>query len=531
MSQNARPVVLIADKLAQSTVDALGEEVEIRWVDGPNREELLSALPEADAVLVRSATTIDEEALSVAKNLKIVGRAGVGLDNVDIPAATDRGIMVVNAPTSNIHSAAEHAVALTMSAARQIPAADKTLRDHEWKRSSFSGMEIFQKTVGVIGLGHIGQLYAQRMKSFDTTVVAYDPYLPAARAAQLGVELVELDELLERADIISIHLPKTKETAGLIGKEELAKCKEGVIIVNAARGGLIVEEDLVEALKEGKIRCAAMDVYATEPATDNPLIDAPNTVLTPHLGASTAEAQDRAGIDVAKSVLLALAGEFVPDAVNVSGGPINDEVSPWLELVRKLGLIAGVLADDAVTALRVDVRGELSAENVEILGLSALRGLFSSMTTEAVTFVNAPQMAEDRGLSVEVTTKTEALTHRSVVEVSAVTADGNVSCVSGALTGLGKIEKIIGVNGRSFDLRAEGHNLILSYEDRPGMLGAVGTTLGARDIDIIACALSPDAIGTGATLILRLGRALSEDEVETLVEAVDATRAEQVYLS
>lgn len=531
MSQTARPVVLIADKLAQSTVDALGNDVEIRWVDGPNRPELLASLPEADAVLVRSATTIDEEALSVAKKLKIVGRAGVGLDNVDIPAATERGIMVVNAPTSNIHSAAEHAVALTMSAARQIPAADKTLRDHEWKRSSFSGVEIFQKTVGVIGLGHIGQLYAQRMKAFDTTVVAYDPYLPAARAAQLGVELVDLDELLERADIISIHLPKTKETAGLIGKEELAKCKDGVIIVNAARGGLIVEEELVEAINAGKVRCAAMDVYTSEPPTENPLLDTANTVLTPHLGASTVEAQDRAGIDVAKSVLLALAGEFVPDAVNVSGGPVNDEVSPWLELVRKLGLISGILADDAVSALRVSVRGELAAENVEILGLAALRGLFSGATTEAVTFVNTPKMAEERGVSVEVSTKSEALTHRSVVEVTAVTADGSVSSVSGALTGLGKIEKIIGINGRSFDLRAEGHNLILSYEDRPGMLGAVGTKLGESGIDIIACALSPDAQGSGATLILRLSRALSEEEVAQIVDAVDATRAEQVDLS
>ena len=432
MSQHARPVVLIADKLAQSTVDALGDGVEIRWVDGPNRPELLAALPEADAVLVRSATTIDAEALAVAEKLKIVGRAGVGLDNVDIPAATARGVMVVNAPTSNIHSAAEHAVALTMSAARQIPAAHQTLRNHEWKRSSFSGTEIFQKTIGVIGLGHIGQLYAQRMKAFDTTVVAYDPYLPAARAAQLGVELVSLDELLSRADIISIHLPKTPETAGLINAEQLAKCKDGVIIVNAARGGLIVEEDLAAALASGKVRAAATDVYSKEPPTDNPLLDAENIVLTPHLGASTAEAQDRAGVDVAKSVLLALAGEFVPDAVNVSGGPVNEEVSPWLELVRKLGLLAGVVSQEPVTALQVVVSGELSAESVGILGLSALRGLFAAATTEAVTFVNAPQLAEQRGVSVEVDTQTEALTHRSVVEVRAVTAEGAVNSVSGA---------------------------------------------------------------------------------------------------
>ena len=516
MSQHARPVVLIADKLAQSTVDALGDGVEIRWVDGPNRPELLAALPEADAVLVRSATTIDAEALAVAEKLKIVGRAGVGLDNVDIPAATARGVMVVNAPTSNIHSAAEHAVALTMSAARQIPAAHQTLRNHEWKRSSFSGTEIFQKTIGVIGLGHIGQLYAQRMKAFDTTVVAYDPYLPAARAAQLGVELVSLDELLSRADIISIHLPKTPETAGLI---------------NAARGGLIVEEDLAAALASGKVRAATTDVYSKEPPTDNPLLDAENIVLTPHLGASTAEAQDRAGIDVAKSVLLALAGEFVPDAVNVSGGPVNEEVSPWLELVRKLGLLAGVISQEPVTALQVVVSGELSAESVGILGLSALRGLFAAATTEAVTFVNAPQLAEQRGVSVEVDTQTEALTHRSVVEVRAVAAEGTVNSVSGALTGLEKVQKIIGINGRSFDMRAEGHNLVLSYEDRPGALGLFATALGNAGVDIISCALSPDAKGAGATALLRLDRALTEEEMDSISASIGATRAEQVDLA
>lgn len=235
MSQPGRPVVLIADKLAPSTVEALGDGVEVRWVDGPDRPALLAAVPEADAILVRSATTVDAEVLAAGTKLKIIGRAGVGLDNVEIPAATERGVMVVNAPTSNIHSAAEHAVALLMSTARQIPAADKTLRENTWKRSKFNGVEILGKTVGVVGLGRIGQLFAQRLAAFETTIIAYDPYLPAARAAQLGIELVTIDELVERADFISVHLPKTKETAGLINAERLAKAKDGVIIVNAAR--------------------------------------------------------------------------------------------------------------------------------------------------------------------------------------------------------------------------------------------------------------------------------------------------------
>ena len=245
------PVVLIADKLAESTVAALGDQVEVRWVDGPDREKLLAAVPEADALLVRSATIVDAEVLAAAPKLKIVARAGVGLDNVDVDAATARGVLVVNAPTSNIHSAAEHAVALLLAAARQIAPADASLRERTWKRSSFSGTEIFGKTVGVVGLGRIGQLVAQRLAAFGTHVVAYDPYVSAARAAQLGIELLTLDELLARADFISVHLPKTPETAGLIGKEALAKTKPGVIIVNAARGGLIDEEALAEAIEVG----------------------------------------------------------------------------------------------------------------------------------------------------------------------------------------------------------------------------------------------------------------------------------------
>ena len=380
MTASGRPVVLIADKLAQSTVDALGDAVEVRWVDGPDRPKLLEAVGDADALLVRSATTVDAEVMAAAPNLKIIGRAGVGLDNVDIPAATERGVMVVNAPTSNIHSAAEHAVALLLAACRQIPAADATLREHTWKRSSFNGVELLGKTVGVVGLGRIGQLVAQRLAAFETDLIAYDPYLPAARAAQLGIELVDIDELVSRADIITMHLPKTKETAGLFDADRLARAKDGVVIVNAARGGLIVESALVDALKSGKVRSAALDVFDSEPCTDSPLFELPNTVVTPHLGASTSEAQDRAGTDVARSVLLALRGEFVPDAVNVSGGPVGDEVAPWLDLVRKVGLISGHLCPGVPTTVKIDVAGELASESVDVLGLAARRGMFSAIT-------------------------------------------------------------------------------------------------------------------------------------------------------
>jgi D-3-phosphoglycerate dehydrogenase len=525
------PVVLIADKLAESTVAALGDQVEVRWVNGPDREKLLAAVPEADALLVRSATTVDAEVLAAAPKLKIVARAGVGLDNVDVDAATERGVLVVNAPTSNIHSAAEHALALLLAAARQITAADASLRAHEWKRSSFSGTEIFGKTVGVVGLGRIGQLVAQRLTAFGAHVVAYDPYVSPARAAQLGIELLSLDELLGRADFISVHLPKTPETAGLIDKEALAKTKPGVIIVNAARGGLVDEAALAEAITSGHVRAAGIDVFSSEPCTDSPLFDLPQVVVTPHLGASTAEAQDRAGTDVAASVKLALAGEFVPDAVNVGAGVVSDEVSPWLDLVRKLGLLAGTMSDEPPVSLSVQVRGELAAEDVEVLRLSALRGLFSAVIEDPVTFVNAPALAAERGVAADISTATESPNHRSVVDVRAVASDGSVVNVAGTLTGPQLVEKIVQINGRNFDLRAEGINLVINYIDRPGALGKIGTLLGAAGVNIHAAQLSEDAEGPGATILLRLDRDVPADVRSAIGAAVEANKLEVVDLS
>ncbi|WIM88219.1 phosphoglycerate dehydrogenase [Candidatus Mycobacterium wuenschmannii] len=525
------PVVLIADKLAESTVAALGDQVEVRWVDGPDRPKLLAAVPEADALLVRSATTVDAEVLDAAPKLKIVARAGVGLDNVDVKTATERGVLVVNAPTSNIHSAAEHALALLLSAARQIPAADATLREHEWKRSKFSGTEIFGKTVGVVGLGRIGQLVAQRLAAFEAHIVAYDPYVSAARAAQLGIELLSLDELLGRADFISVHLPKTPETAGLIGKEALAKTKPGVIIVNAARGGLIDEAALADAITSGHVRAAGLDVYSKEPCTDSPLFELSEVVVTPHLGASTEEAQDRAGTDVAASVKLALAGEFVPDAVNVGGGTVSEEVSPWLDLVRKLGLLAGALTEELPNSLSVQVRGELASEDVEVLRLSALRGLFSAVIEDQVTFVNAPAIAEERGVAADISTATESPNHRSVVDVRAVAADGSVVNVAGALSGPQQVEKIVQINGRNFDLRAQGIYLVINYGDQPGALGKIGTLLGTAGVNIQAAQLSEDAEGPGATILLRVDRDIPAEVRDEIRSAVSANKLEVVDLS
>ena len=308
----SKPVVLIAEELSPATVEALGPDFEIRKCNGADRAELLPAIAEVDAILVRSATKVDAEALAAAKKLKVIARAGVGLDNVDVKAATQSGVMVVNAPTSNIVSAAELAVALMLAAARNIAPANAALKDGEWKRSKYTGIELYEKTVGIVGLGRIGVLVAQRLSAFGMKVIAYDPYVQAGRAAQMGIKLVTLDELLEESDFVSVHLPKTPETLGMIGEEQLAKVKPSVVLVNAARGGIVDEQALYNAVKEGRIAAAGLDVFASEPCTDSPLFEFENVVATPHLGASTDEAQEKAGIAVAKSVRLALSGELVP---------------------------------------------------------------------------------------------------------------------------------------------------------------------------------------------------------------------------
>ncbi|MGH3561424.1 MAG: NAD(P)-dependent oxidoreductase, partial [Mycobacterium sp.] len=352
-----------------------------------------------------------------------------------------------------------------------------------------------------------------------------------ARAAQLGIELLTLDELLARAEFISVHLPKSPETAGLIGKEALAKTKPGVIIVNAARGGLVDEAALADAITSGHVRAAGVDVFATEPCTDSPLFDLPQVVVTPHLGASTAEAQDRAGTDVAESVKLALAGEFVPDAVNVGAGVVSEEVAPWLDLVRKLGVLVGALSDALPVSLSVQVCGELAAEDVEVLRLSALRGLFSAVIEDPVTFVNAPALADERGVAADVSTASESPNHRSVVELLAVGANGSAVTVAGTLSGPLQVEKIVQINGRHFDLRAEGINLIINYIDQPGALGKIGTLLGAAGVNIHAAQLSEDTEGPSATILLRLDRDVPEEVRSAIGATVGANRLEVVDLS
>ncbi len=525
-----KPVVLIAEELSPATVEALGQDFEIRHCNGADRGDLLAAIVDADAVLVRSATRLDAEALVAAKALRVIARAGVGLDNVDVDKATQLGIMVVNAPTSNIISAAELAIGLLLAAASNIAPANASLRGGEWKRSKYSGIELFEKTLGIVGFGKIGVLVTQRLSAFGMNVIAYDPFVQAGRAAQLGVRLVSLDELMGEADFITVHLPKTPETAGLIDADQLARCKPGAVIVNAARGGIIDEAALYDALKEGRIAAAGLDVFTREPCTDSPLFELDNVVATPHLGASTEEAQDKAGISVAHSVRLALSGELVPDAVNVQGGMIAEDVRPGIPLTENLGRIFSALAGEIAQQLDVEVLGEVTQHDVQVLELAALKGVFVDGVDETVSYVNAPLLAEERGLGVRLVTDPVSPDHRSLVTLRGTLADGTQVSVSGTLVGIHQRERLVEVNGYEVDLEPAGHLVFVTYEDRPGMVGTVGGILGAADINIAGMQESRETRGGLALVALRLDSALPPQVLEEIATHLDAKLARCIDL-
>jgi len=527
----AKPVVLIAEELSAATLDALGPDFEVRNCDGANRGELLAALGAGvDAVLIRSATKMDAEAIAAAKGLKVIARAGVGLDNVDIPAATAAGVMVVNAPTSNIVSAAELAISLLLASARFISPAHAALRNGKWARSKYTGAELFEKTLGVVGFGRIGQLVAHRMQAFGMNVVAYDPYLQPAKAAQLGVELVELDELLKRSDFITIHLPKTKETANLIGVEALKKVKQEVRIINAARGGVLDEAALYDAIVEGRVAGAGLDVYVTEPCTDSPLFQLDQVVATPHLGASTDEAQERAGIAVAVSVRKALAGELVPDAVNVKGGAIHDEIRPSLPLVEKMAQLATAIAGETPVSMEITVKGDISVHDSSVLAISALKGALLASGAEDVTYVNAPGLAAERGVTSSVVTTPDSPGYRSMISLRAALNNGKSITVDGTLMGIRMVEKIIAIDGFDLDLPPTENLLFLRYADKPGVVGAVGNALGSAKINIAGMQVARVSAGGNALMALTVDSAVSDAVAETVKKETGAEIVRSVTL-
>lgn len=526
-----KPVVLIAEELSPATLDALGPDFEVRHCDGANRAELLASLAQGvDAVLIRSATKMDAEAITAAKGLKVIARAGVGLDNVEISAATAAGVMVVNAPTSNIVSAAELAIGLLLASARHISPAHAALCNGRWARSKYTGAELFERTLGIVGFGRIGQLVAHRMQAFGMHVVAYDPYLQPARAAQLGVRLVELDALLAGSDFITIHLPKTKETANLIGVEALKKVKPTVHIINAARGGVLDEVALYDAIKEGRVAGAGLDVFSTEPCTDSPLFALDGVVATPHLGASTEEAQERAGIAVALSVRKALAGQLVPDAVNVKGGLIHEDVRPALALVEKLAGVLIGLAGEVPVSIEVEVHGEIGEHDCTILATSALKGALSNLGAEDVTYVNAPGIAQERGLVATVTTDVISPEHRNVITLNAALSDGVKISISGTLMGIRQVQKIVAIDEYDLDLVPTDNLLFFRYADRPGIVGIVGNALGKASINIAGMQVARNHLGGEALMVITVDSPVPAEVVEVLTLETGANMVRSVTL-
>ncbi len=518
--------ILVTEELAQSGISAMqqaGHEVDIRL--GLSPSELLDVIPQANAVIIRSATKITADVLAAGTNLIVVGRAGIGLDNVDVAEATKRGVMVVNAPESNIISAAEQAMALLLAQARNLAQAHSGLVAGKWERSKWTGIELYGKTLGIIGLGRVGALVASRAAAFGMNLIGYDPYISSDRARQMGVEMKSLEELVSESDFVTIHLPKTPETLGLINKDILAKAKKGLRIINTARGGIIDEDALVEAIQSGQIGGAGLDVFATEPPTNSALLQLSQVTVTPHLGASTTEAQDKAGTTIAEQVILALAGDFVPFAVNVSAAEASETVRPFLPLAERLGCVFASLVEAVPTeGMEIECEGTLAGYNTEILTLATLKGFFSNSSEEPVSYVNAPQLAKERGLEIK-----ESKTSATRDYVNLITIRGGGHSVSGTLAGVRAEQRIVMVDEHLVEVPPAENMLIVRNDDRPGMIGIVGTTLGKSGVSISNMAVGRSPQGKTALMVLSIDRAVDEDALKQLSETPGILEVHRIF--
>jgi D-3-phosphoglycerate dehydrogenase len=509
--------VLVKEKIAESGVELLRRDFDVElgldWDEG----QLAERIPEFEALIVRSATQVTADLIERAERLKVVGRAGTGVDNVDIDAATKRGILVVNAPESNSVAAAEHTLALALALCRNVPQAHGALVAGEWARSRYGGNELYGKTLGVIGFGRIGQLVARRALAFDMHVVGFDKFVSAERFRELGVEGVETtDELYERADIITIHLPKTPETVNWIDATALTRMRDGVRIVNCARGELIDLEALAAALDSGKVAGAALDVFPDEPVTEHPLFGRDNVVVTPHLGASTAEAQDRAGTDTAEQVRAALTGGVVTNAVNL-GAPVPEAVAPFVSLCEDLGALAQGLAEGGVDRIEAEFRGRLAEHDTRVLGIAVLAGALRGHTEEHVNLVNAGALAEERGIEL---TEIKDATSEDFTELIIVRAGHGPGAVEVAGTGVGprNVPYLVGVWGQSFYLPLARHLAVFRYSDQPGMIGRVGTCFGEEGVNIASAAVGAESDGGQAVMVLTTDAAVAQATIERITQ-------------
>jgi len=522
--------VLVTDPIADAGIELLrdaGHDVETAYdVEG---QDLLDAVADANALIVRSGTEVDEALFEAAPDLVIVGRAGIGVDNIDIDAATEHGVVVANAPEGNVRAAAEHTVAMTFAAARSIPQAHIRLSDGEWAKGEFLGTELNDKTLGVVGFGRVGQEVAKRLGHLGVDIVAFDPYISEDRAAQLGAELVDdLDDCLDRADFLTIHTPLTSETANMISEEELAQL-EGGYVINCARGGIVDEPALAEAVDDGILRGAAVDVFADEPVDDdNPLLSVEDVVVTPHLGASTEAAQENVATSTAKQVLAAFEGEPVMNALNA---PSVDEsafprIEPYIELADTAGKIAVQLFDDRVERVQVEYAGDIADEDVDLVTASALKGVFQPLEWQ-VNAVNAPQIAEDRGIDVVESMSHQSEDFQSLVTVTVANGDRQAT-VSGTQFAGGE-PRIVRIDEYRVEAIPHGHMLVARNKDEPGVIGFIGTVLGEADINIAGMFNGREIFGGEALSVYNLDEPVPDEVQERLEE--DSRIVETTYIS
>ncbi|MGO9447285.1 MAG: phosphoglycerate dehydrogenase [Solirubrobacteraceae bacterium] len=522
-----RPKVLVKEKIGDSGIELLREHFDVDLGVDWSDEELAEKIGEYDGIVIRSATKMTAELIDRATNLRAIGRAGVGVDNVDVPAATKRGIVVANAPESNVVTAAEHTMALLLALARNIPQANQSLREGKWDRSKYSGVELYEKTLGVLGFGRIGQLVAQRARGFQMRVLAFDPFVSAERYRDLGIEKADSPEdVYAQADFITIHLPKTPETEGFIDAAAMAKMRDGVRILNVARGGLIDEAALKDALDSGKVGGAALDVFPSEPMTDNPLFGYPSVVATPHLGASTAEATDRAGYQSAEQVVAALTGGVVSTAVNIPaiGAEDMDMLGPFLPLATQLGKLAMALAEgSSVERIEAAFMGRIADFDTRLLGLAVIVGALQGRTEEQVNLVNAPTMASQRGIVFEEKAVSEAQDFNELIRVTVLAGDQRVA-VAGTGIGPNRVPHLVEVQGRRLTIELEPYVTVFRYQDLPGMIGRVGTIFGKHGINISSAAVghTPDGRGEGedgrlAAMVVTTDAPVSDEVVDEIV--------------
>jgi D-3-phosphoglycerate dehydrogenase len=517
---NDKAKVLVKEKIADAGVELLRDSFDVELGLDWDGDQLQDRIGEFDGILIRSATKLTGDLIERAERLKVIGRAGTGVDNVDVEAATKRGIVVANAPEANSIAAAEHTMALMLALCRNIPQAHASLASGEWERGKFKGTELYGKTLGVLGFGRIGQLVAARAQAFDMPVLAYDKFVTAERFRELGVEGVdELGELFARADFISLHLPKTAETTNIIDGEAIGRMRDEVRIVNAARGELIDLDALAAGLESGKVAGAALDVFPEEPFTGHPILERDDVVVTPHLGASTEEAQDRAGVVTAEQVTAALTGGVVTTAVNIAAvrPEVMEQLAPFVPLSEKLGRLAQALGDGAPERVEVEFRGRLADQDTRILGIAALVGILSGHTEEPVNLVNGPHMAEERGIELIETRDASAEDFTELVVVRLQTGEESVE-VAGTGVGPRHIPYLARVWSEDFYLPFAEHLAIFRYTDQPGMIGRVGTVFGEEGVNIISAAVGAEPEGDTAVMALTTDSAVQQSTLDRILE-------------